>query len=118
MVVCGHYSCGGVKAAMESKDMGILNPWLRNIRDVYRAHKDELNAITDEQKRYDRLVELNVKEQAINVLKMAAVQRAVRKRGMQVHAWVFDIKTGKLIDLKIDFQKALADIMEIYRLED
>ncbi|WP_026969999.1 carbonic anhydrase [Algoriphagus terrigena] len=118
VVVCGHYSCGGVKAAMESKDMGILNPWLRNIRDVYRAHKDELNAITDEQKRYDRLVELNVKEQAINVLKMAAVQRAVRKRGMQVHGWVFDIKTGKLIDLKIDFQKALADIMEIYRLED
>jgi len=118
VVVCGHYSCGGVKAAMESKDMGILNPWLRNIRDVYRAHKDELNAILDVQKRYDRLVELNVKEQAINVLKMAAVQRAVRKRGMQVHGWVFDIKTGKLIDLKIDFQKALADIMEIYRLED
>lgn len=118
VVVCGHYSCGGVKAAMESKDMGILNPWLRNIRDVYRAHKDELNDITDEQKRYDRLVELNVKEQAINVLKMAAVQRAVRSRGMQVHGWVFDIKTGKLIDLKLDFQKALADIMEIYRLED
>jgi|SRR5690606_12784604 len=118
VVVCGHYSCGGVKAAMESKDMGILNPWLRNIRDVYRAHKDELNAIADVQSRYDRLVELNVKEQAINVLKMAAVQRAVRKRGMQVHGWVFDIKTGKLIDLKIDFQKALADIMEIYRLED
>lgn len=118
VVVCGHYSCGGVKAAMESKDMGILNPWLRNIRDVYRAHKDELNAIVDVQDRYDRLVELNVKEQAINVLKMAAVQRAVRSRGMQVHGWVFDIKTGKLIDLKIDFQKALADIMEIYRLEE
>ena len=118
VVVCGHYSCGGVKAAMESKDMGILNPWLRNIRDVYRAHKDELNAISDVQDRYDRLVELNVKEQAINVLKMAAVQRAVRSRGMQVHGWVFDIKTGKLIDLKIDFQKALADIMEIYRLEE
>ncbi len=118
VVVCGHYSCGGVKAAMESKDMGILNPWLRNIRDVYRAHKDELNAIVDVQDRYDRLVELNVKEQAINVLKMAAVQRAVRSRGMQVHGWVFDIKTGKLIDLKIDFQKALEDIMEIYRLEE
>lgn len=118
VVVCGHYSCGGVKAAMEAKDLGILNPWLRNIRDVFRAHKDELNAISDEQKRYDRLVELNVREQAINVLKMAAVQRAVRNRGMQIHGWVFDIKTGKLIDLQIDFQKALADIMEIYRLED
>ncbi|GAA0880324.1 carbonate dehydratase [Algoriphagus jejuensis] len=118
VVVCGHYSCGGVKAAMEAKDLGILNPWLRNIRDVYRAHKDELNAIEDEQKRYDRLVELNVKEQAINVIKMAAVQRAIRKRGMQIHGWVFDIKTGKLIDLEIDFRKALEGVMEIYRLED
>jgi carbonic anhydrase len=118
VVVCGHYSCGGVKAAMEPKDMGILNPWLRNIRDVYRAHRKELDAILDVQMRYDRLVELNVKEQAINVLKMAAVQQAVRKRGMQIHGWVFDISSGKVIDLKIDFQKALADIMEIYRLED
>ena len=118
VVVCGHYSCGGVKAAMEAKDLGILNPWLRNIRDVYRAHKDELNAIQDEHKRYDRLVELNVKEQAINVVKLAVVQKAMRKRNLQIHGWVFDIKTGKLIDLKIDFQKALADIMEIYRLED
>ncbi|WP_268033863.1 carbonic anhydrase [Algoriphagus sp. PAP.12] len=118
VVVCGHYSCGGVKAAMEAKDLGILNPWLRNIRDVYRAHKDELNSIEDEQKRYDRLVELNVKEQAINVVKMAGVQKAMRKRGMKIHGWVFDIKTGKLIDLKFDFQKVLEEIMEIYKLED
>jgi carbonic anhydrase len=118
IVICGHYSCGGVKAAMEPKDMGILNPWLRNIRDVYRAHKDELNAISDEQARYDRLAELNVREQAINVVKLAAVQKAIRNRGLQVHGWVFDIKNGKLIDLKIDFKKALADIMEIYRLDE
>jgi carbonic anhydrase len=70
------------------------------------------------QKRYDRLVELNVKEQAINVIKMAAVQRAIRKRGMQIHGWVFDIKTGRLIDLEIDFRKTLEGVMEIYRLED
>jgi carbonic anhydrase len=118
IVICGHYSCGGVKAAMEPKDMGILNPWLRNIRDVYRAHKEELNAIEDEQSRYDRLVELNVKEQAINVVKLAAVQKAIRSRGLQVHGWVFDIKTGKLIDLKINFKEALANIMEIYRLDE
>ena len=117
VVVCGHYSCGGVKAAMNAQDLGILNPWLRNIRDVYRTHKDELNAIENEEKRYDRLVELNVKEQAINVVKMAAVQKAMRKRNMQIHGWVFDIKTGKLIDLKIDFDKILEEIMEIYRLE-
>lgn len=116
VIVCGHYSCGGVKAAMQSADLGILNPWLRNIRDVYRMHKDELNVIADESTRYDRLVELNVQEQCINVIKLAAVQEAYRERGLTVHGWVFDIHTGKLIDLKIDFSKVLADIMEIYRL--
>lgn len=118
IVICGHYSCGGVKAAMEAKDLGILNPWLRNIRDVYRHHKNELNAIEDSEERYDRLVELNVEEQAINVVKMAAVQKAMRKRGMQIHGWVFDMKNGKLIDLKIDFDKVLKEIMEIYNLEE
>ena len=116
IIVCGHYSCGGVKAAMQPKDMGILNPWLRNIRDVYRTHKDELNAIECEEARYDRLVELNVQEQCINVIKLAAVQEAYQERGISVHGWVFDIHSGKLIDLKIDFPKILADIMEIYRL--
>lgn len=117
VVVCGHYECGGVKAAMQSADLGILNPWLRNIRDVYRIHKNELNAITDEDKKYDRLVELNVKEQCVNLIKTAAVQKAYRDRGLKVHGWVFDVHTGKLIDLKIDFEKYLKDIMEIYHLD-
>lgn len=117
VVVCGHYYCGGVKAAMESEDLGILNPWLRNIRDVYRIHKDELNAITDEDTKYKRLVELNVQEQCINVIKTAEVQRAYIDRGIKVHGWVFDINSGKLIDLKIDFNKELEDVMEIYRLK-
>ena len=116
VVVCGHYNCGGVKAAMQSADLGILNPWLRNIRDVYRLHREELNAITDEHVRYDRLVELNVQEQCVNVIKTAAVQQAYRERGLLVHGWVFDVRTGKLIDLKIDFPKVLSQIMEIYRL--
>ena len=116
IVVCGHYFCGGIKAAMQSQDLGILNPWLRNIRDVYRLHKDELNGIEDEELRYKRLVELNVQEQCINVIKTAEVQRAARDRGMSVHGWVFDIETGKLIDLNIDFTKILEDVMEIYRL--
>lgn len=116
IVVCGHYFCGGIKAAMQSQDLGILNPWLRNIRDVYRLHKDELNGIKDEELRYKRLVELNVQEQCINVIKTAEVQRAARDRGMSVHGWVFDIETGKLIDLNIDFTKILDDVMEIYRL--
>ena len=116
IVVCGHYNCGGVKAAMQPKDMGILNPWLRNIRDVYRTHKVELNSIENEDTRYNRLVELNVQEQCVNLIKTAAVQEAYKERGITVHGWVFDIHTGKLIDLKIDFRKILTDIMEIYKL--
>lgn len=117
IVVCGHYHCGGVKAAMMAQDMGILNPWLRNIRDVYRLHKDELDALRDEEQRYMRLVELNVEEQCINVLKTAVVQKAYLSKGYpSLHGWVFDVKTGELIDLEFDFQQKLRDIQEIYNL--
>lgn len=117
IIICGHYNCGGVKAAMKSEDLGILNPWLRNIRDVYRLHKDELNAIKSEQLRYNRLVELNVQEQCINLIKTAAVQQAYKERNISVHAWVFDVHSGKLIDLNIDLPTILAGIMEIYSLD-
>jgi carbonic anhydrase len=117
VVVCGHYNCGGVKAAMQSADLGILNPWLRNIRDVYRLHNKELNDIQDEGERYNRLVELNVQEQCVNVLKTSVVQRAYRDRGLTVHGWVFDVSTGRLIDLKIDFESILGRIQEIYHLD-
>ncbi|MBK6523906.1 MAG: carbonic anhydrase [Bacteroidia bacterium] len=117
VVVCGHYYCGGVKAAMQAKDLGILNPWLRNIRDVFRIHKDELHAIKDEDARYNRLIELNVQEQCVNLIKTAAIQEAHKERGLLVHGWVFDVRSGELIDLKINFPKILSDIMEIYRLE-
>jgi carbonic anhydrase len=117
IVVCGHYNCGGVKAAMQSQDLGLLNPWLRNIRDVYRIHRDELNDIPDEEERYKRLVELNVQEQCVNVIKTASAQKAIRSRGLTVHGWVFDIHSGKLLDLKIDFNQILEGIMEIYHLD-
>jgi carbonic anhydrase len=117
VVVCGHYNCGGVKAAMQSQDLGILNPWLRNIRDVYRTHRKELNEIKDEHAKYNRLVELNVQEQCVNVIKTADVQRAYKDRHLTVHGWVFDISTGKLIDLNIDFDTILHNIMEIYRID-
>ncbi|MEY3039065.1 MAG: hypothetical protein RLZZ593_207 [Bacteroidota bacterium] len=117
IVVCGHYGCGGVQAALQSADMGILNPWLRNIRDVYRIHKHELNKIESEQDRYKRLVELNVQEQCVNLIKTAAVQKAYRERGLKVYGWVFDVHTGKLIDLAIDFERILENIMEIYHLD-
>jgi len=116
IVVCGHYYCNGVKAAMQSADLGLLNPWLRNIRDVYRLHHVELNAIPAEEERYKRLVELNVEEQCINVSKTAAVQQAYLEKRMTVHGWVFDIRSGELIDLKIDLDSIMAGIREIYRL--
>ncbi len=117
VIVCGHYFCGGVKAAMQSEDLGVLNPWLRNIRDVYRLHKDELNAITDETHRYKRLVELNVQEQCVNVIKMAVWQKTFLATGYPiVHGLVFDVQSGKLIDLDIDFNKELEFIREIYDL--
>jgi carbonic anhydrase len=117
IIVCGHYGCGGVQAAMQPKDLGILNPWLRNIRDVYRLHKAELNAIQDEAKRYERLVEINVIEQSINIIKTAAVQKSYLKRGFPtVHSWVFDLRTGLINDLKLDFVQTLRSIQEIYDL--
>ena len=117
IIVCGHYHCGGIEAAMQHADLGILNPWLRSIRDVYRMYKPELDEIDNDEERSNHLVRLNVKEQCINVLKTAAVQKAVTERNLRVHGWVFDLDTGKLIDLKIDSQEILKDIREIYRLD-
>jgi carbonic anhydrase len=116
IVVCGHYYCGGVKAAMQAADLGLLNPWLRSIRDVYRLHKNELDQIQDEELKYKRLIELNVQEQCVNVIKTADVQKAIKLNNLTVHGWVFDMKSGELIDLKIDFDGILEEIMEIYRL--
>lgn len=119
IIVCGHYGCGGVKAAMTPQNLGLLNPWLRNIRDVYRLHQTELDAIEDEEARYNRLIELNVQEQTINVIKMACVQeRYAEEEYPIVHGWVFDLKTGRLKDLEIDFEKILKDIQKIYNLTD
>ncbi len=116
VIVCGHYYCAGVKAAMQSADLGILNPWLRNIRDVYRFHKHELDQIEDIELRYKRLVELNVQEQCINIIKTSDLQFAYKDRGVAVHGWVFDIQSGRLIDLQIDFGSIMDKIQEIYRI--
>jgi carbonic anhydrase len=117
IVVCGHYNCGGVKAAMESKNLGLLNPWLRNVRDVYRLNIEELDEIDDVTLRYERLVELNVKEQCINVAKTGSVQDSYFENGYPlIHGWVFDVNTGNLIDLKIDLIEELKGIFKIYNL--
>lgn len=116
IVICGHYNCGGVKAAMDPQDLGILNPWLKNIRDVYRLHLDELNAIEDEEAKYKRLVELNVVEQCVNLVKDPEVQLAMTSRDLKIHGWVFDIASGKIIDLEVNMEALLSGISEIYKL--
>ncbi len=119
IIICGHYNCGGVKAAMESRDLGILNPWLRNIRDVFRLHKDALTAIENGEERYQKLVELNVYEQCRNVIKTAVLQKTYVEKGFPiVHGWVFDLHNGLIKDLEIDFEGILQDIQEIYNLTD
>lgn len=118
IIVCGHYNCGGVQAALSHTDMGILNPWLRNIRDVYRLYEKELDEIEDPEAKYKRLVELNVLEQCRNVIKTAVVQQSYQQNEFPiVHAWVFDLRDGLLKDLKLDFQEALESIKKIYDLE-
>ncbi len=95
IIVCGHYGCGGVRAASEHKNLGIINNWLRNIEDVFRFHRDELMAIPNEQQRVDRLVELNVEEQVLNLAKTSIVQRAWKhKQETTLHGWVYGIDDG------------------------
>jgi carbonic anhydrase len=102
VIVAGHYGCGGVKSAMSGKSYGIIDNWLRNIKDVYRLHEKELNAIDDETRRFDRFVELNVIEQVINLSRTSIVQNAWEKRKKPyVHGWVIDISTGLIKDLEI-----------------
>ena len=113
VVVCGHYGCGGVKAAMQCADLGILNPWLREVRNVFRLHKKELDAAPDEDTQYRRLVELNIQVQCLNVLKTVEAQRARRARNLQVHGWVFDMGSGLLKDLDIDVDGLLERISEV-----
>lgn len=118
IVVCGHYGCGGVRAAMQSTDLGQLNGWLREIRDVYRLHRTELDRIGDEEARYRRLVELNVHEQCVNVIKTSWVQKSYMTHGFpMVHGWCYALEDGLLQDLEIPFENILDDVRQIYRLD-
>ncbi|MBP7799938.1 MAG: carbonic anhydrase [Thermoanaerobaculaceae bacterium] len=116
IIVCGHYQCGGVLAAMSPRDEGLLNPWLRHIRDVYRIHRDQLNAIDSLEERYDRLVEFNVREQCINIVKTRDAQHALLHDRLQIHGWVFDMRSGRLIDLQLNMDEIMSDIMDVYDL--
>lgn len=95
IIVCGHYGCGGVKAAMTQTSLGIINKWLRNIKDVYRIHRDEVDTIDDENKKTNKLVELNVQEQVLNLAKTSIIQKAWKENNApHLHGWVYGLDNG------------------------
>lgn len=95
VIVCGHYGCGGVKAAMTQQSLGIINKWLRNIKDVYRFHQDEINFLPTEQERLNKLIELNVQEQVMNLAKTSIVQKAWKENNApHLHGWVYGLDNG------------------------
>ena len=118
VIVCGHYGCGGVKAALTNNDFNqVLNMWLRNIKDIYRIHREELDAITDETKRVNRLVELNVQEQILNLAKTSIIQRAWQNNQRpDLHGWVYGLDNG-IINPIFDM-KAGTRIDPLYEYED
>jgi carbonic anhydrase len=117
VIVCGHYGCGGVQAAMANQQHGLVDNWLRYIKDVYRLHTKELEAIEDQEKRFERFVELNVIEQVFDLTKTSIIQNAWRNRNEpKVHGWVYSLKTGIIKDLKVSFD-SYAKLPEIYRIE-
>ncbi len=100
VIICGHYNCGGVKAAMTHRDFGIINKWLRHIKDVYRFHRQELEAIRSEEDRTARMIELNVIEQVHNLASTSIIQRCwAKNKRPHVHGWVYDLRSGMLKEL-------------------
>ena len=114
VIVCGHYGCGGVRAAMSNNLHGFVDNWLRNIKDVYHKYEKVLNAIEDEDKRADRLTELNVIEQVRNLAKTTIVQQEWEKREVHLHGWVYGINSGLVTDLSV-IHDGTEDIDKIYR---
>ncbi|MCE7043418.1 carbonic anhydrase [Dyadobacter sp. CY312] len=117
VMVVGHYGCGGVKAAMGTKQVGLIDNWLRNIKDVYRLHETELNAIENESDRFNRLVELNIKEQVFNLTKTSIVQNAwANGQSLLVHGLVYDVHTGLLKDLNISIGD-ISKVESVYKFD-
>lgn len=117
IIVCGHYGCGGVMAAMKNQQFGLIDNWLRHIKDVYRYHHKELDAIEDETLRARRFVEVNVQEQVHDLGKTSIVQNAwKRNQLLHLHGWVYDIHDGLINDLKVNFT-CPKDLHSVYHLD-
>ncbi|MBF2024485.1 carbonate dehydratase [Flavobacterium psychrophilum] len=116
VIVCGHYGCGGVKAAMTNESYGIIDNWIRHIKDVYRLNKKELNAIHDEGKRFNKFVEINVKEQVSDLAKTSIVQSAWKSgQELTLHGWVYGLNSGYVTDLEVNYSSN-QDLPEVYQL--
>jgi carbonic anhydrase len=118
VIVCGHYGCGGVRAAMGHQQIGLIDNWIRHIKDVYRLHQDELEAITDKKQREDRFIELNVTEQVYDLGKTSIIQNAWQRRGgfPYIHGWVYDIGNGIIKDLKVSMHDD-SEMPDVYKFE-
>lgn len=117
VIVCGHYGCGGVKAAMTNGSFGIIDNWIRHIKDVYRLNKKELGDIHDEDKRFNRFVEINVKEQVSDLAKTSIVQTAWKSgQELTLHGWVYGLNSGYVTDLEVNYSSN-QDLPEVYQLD-
>jgi carbonic anhydrase len=117
IIVCGHYGCGGVAAAMTNKHFGLIDNWIRHIKDVYRFHHEELNYIKDEKARLNRFIELNVVEQVNDLAKTSIIQRAWEKdQKIHIHGWVYDVADGFVKDLGINLTDNNS-LQDVYQLE-
>ncbi|MEY3420377.1 MAG: hypothetical protein RIR48_662 [Bacteroidota bacterium] len=117
VIVCGHYGCGGVKAALGNANIGLIDNWIRHIKDVYRFHYHELDAIEDEKAKFDRFVELNVIEQVMDLAKTSIVQNAWKNgQNLWIHGWVYNIQDGLVKDLGVNYGSN-QELPDVYRLE-
>lgn len=117
VIVCGHYGCGGVKAAMGNSSIGIIDNWIRHIKDVYRFHHKELDAITNEKERFNKFVEINVKEQVLDLAKTSIVQNAWKSgQELSLHGWVYGLNDGYVTDLGVNFS-CDKDLDDVYQLK-
>jgi len=116
IIVCGHYGCGGVKAAMSNDHIGLIDNWVRHIKDVYRLHQTELDDIKEDSGRFNRFVEINVKEQVLDLAKTSIVQTAWRReQPLQIHGWVYDVADGLVKDLDVTIENN-SQLEEVYKL--